>query len=62
VFHGHKDAAKSCSFCASEQRALTASFDQTVKIWDLNEGTLLYTYEGHDMHVSQARPDNTGDR
>ena len=62
VFQGHKDTVKSCRFCADDQKALTSSFDKTVKLWHLDDGTLLKSYQGHDLNVSQAHPDPTGDR
>ncbi len=33
----------------------SASYDQTVKIWDINTGNELYTLEEHPDHVRIAQ-------
>jgi WD40 repeat protein len=49
------------AYSADGQRLATASFDQTVKLWDLGNGHELLTYTGHDHVVSCVAfsPDGT---
>ena len=41
---------------------VSGSFDKTIGLWDIVDGTALKTLEGHDAFVVTARFDATGKR
>ena len=51
---GHTSGINTIFFSPDGTRALTASKDQTAKLWDVQSGTLLADLEGHTGSVSFA--------
>jgi WD40 repeat protein len=51
---GHKDRVDHLTFSPDGKRLATASYDGTVKIWDVTTGKLLVTLEGHEGQVNQV--------
>jgi hypothetical protein len=54
---GHDDEVWSAAYSADGDRIVTASFDETAKVWDANTGQELFTLKGHDGAVWSASPD-----
>ncbi|WP_069471129.1 PKD domain-containing protein [Candidatus Marithrix sp. Canyon 246] len=52
TFNGHENGVKSIAISNSGQLAISASKDQTVKVWDINSGTELRTCYGHNNDVT----------
>ncbi|MEZ6109035.1 MAG: hypothetical protein R3B96_23890 [Pirellulaceae bacterium] len=52
---GHTDAVTSLQFSADGTKLLSASFDRTVKLWDLRTGRVERTLVGHRLWVWSAR-------
>jgi WD40 repeat protein len=50
----HAAAVTSVAFSPDGSRALSSSFDRTVKLWDPSKGQLLRTLEGHNAAVYSA--------
>ena len=44
---GHKGGVNSVAFSPDGKRALTGSFDGTLRLWDLATGKTLLTLKGH---------------
>ncbi|MDQ6662350.1 MAG: WD40 repeat domain-containing protein, partial [Chloroflexota bacterium] len=51
VCHGHTDSVWSVVFSADEQRLISSSDDQTIRIWDVQSGRQLQTLQGHTNRV-----------
>uniref|UniRef100_UPI00286C7A2E AAA family ATPase n=1 Tax=Archangium sp. TaxID=1872627 RepID=UPI00286C7A2E len=49
---GHQSRVQSCGVAADGRRALSASSDKTLKVWDLETGHALATLEGHSGSVN----------
>lgn len=45
TYNGHNGAVWSCDVSRDSTRLITASADQTCKIWDVETGALLFTFE-----------------
>jgi WD40 repeat protein len=58
---GHTSGVESAQFSADGTRVVTASWDQTGKVWDAASGQLLTSLEGHTGGVwsAQFSPDGT---
>ena len=54
VLKGHKSLVWSTSFTPDGRRAVTASEDNTVRIWDAENGDQLATFRGHTGPVRVA--------
>jgi eukaryotic-like serine/threonine-protein kinase len=59
---GHKSAVTSASFSPDGSRVVTASWDQTAKIWDAKSGAELLTLKGHTDRVESASFSPDGSR
>jgi WD40 repeat protein len=53
---GHQSWVEALAPLADGHRALSASNDSTVKLWDLDAGALLRTLEGHKARVEALAP------
>lgn len=47
ITSAHSDGIWSINWTAKTNRLLTASVDETIKVWNASEFTPLFTYEGH---------------
>ncbi|NJN95736.1 MAG: WD40 repeat domain-containing protein [Anaerolineales bacterium] len=54
TFSGHKDAVTHVTWGPDGTQIATSSSDNTVKIWDAQRGTLLFTLTGHTHKVTQV--------
>ncbi|MBX7257293.1 MAG: protein kinase [Candidatus Hydrogenedentes bacterium] len=52
---GHTQIVKMVTFSPDSKRVITASYDSTARIWDINTGKELLCLEGHRDQVSSAR-------
>jgi WD40 repeat protein len=52
TLEGHSDSVNGVAMTADGKRAVSASSDGTLKVWDLESGRALRTLEGHDGSVS----------
>ncbi len=52
TFNGHENGVKSIAISNSGQLAISASKDETVRVWDINSGTEIRTCYGHDNEVT----------
>ena len=61
VLSGHGDFVNSAAYSPDGTRIVTASFDQTARIWDARTGTQLAVLSGHGGIVTSAAysPDGT---
>ena len=51
TMEGHSDGIKGVAVSADGRRAVSASGDKTLKVWDLETGCPLHTLEGHSNDV-----------
>ncbi|MBM3500950.1 MAG: NACHT domain-containing protein, partial [Armatimonadetes bacterium] len=51
VLQGHASGVSAVALTPDGQRAVTGSWDNTVRVWDLNTGTCLRTLQGHTSGV-----------
>jgi len=49
---GHKDRVTAVAATPDGTRIVSASFDGTLKVWNLQTGELLRTLEGHTSHIN----------
>ncbi|WP_438006201.1 AAA family ATPase [Sorangium sp. So ce321] len=56
---GHSGMVNACAVSPDGQRIVSASSDDTLKVWDLASGKLLSTLEGHSrgVHACAVSPD-----
>ncbi|WP_437657009.1 AAA family ATPase [Sorangium sp. So ce1182] len=59
---GHSDAVNACAVSPDGQRIVSASSDNTLKVWDLASGKLLSTLEGHSGAVNACAVSPDGQR
>lgn len=59
TFHGHSDWVEAVAVTPDGRRAVSASDDQTVRLWDLERGEELVTLRGHidDVNDVALTPD-----
>ncbi len=57
---GHTSNVYSAVFNSTGNQIVTASYDNTAKIWDAHTGELLHTLEGHTGEVVAAAYNPTG--
>jgi WD40 repeat protein len=60
AFTGHSDLISSCAVSPDNRRIVSASSDNTLKVWDAETGKCLKTFEGHTGAVTSCAvsPDN----
>ncbi len=51
LFQGHSARVTSCALSEDGSRALSASDDKTLRVWDTASGECLYTLKGHSKEV-----------
>ncbi|PGH12115.1 hypothetical protein AJ80_06836 [Polytolypa hystricis UAMH7299] len=56
VLRGHRDWVNSVKIDTASRTVFTASDDLTVRLWDLDTGNTIHTYEGHVGQVQQVVP------
>ena len=59
---GHRDPITSAAFFDEGRRAITASWDPSLKVWDLENGRLLKTLVGHASRINAVAAFPDGDR
>jgi len=62
MFLGHEGEIYSASFSPDGSRIVTASEDQTARVWDANSGTLIIKLQGHTGEVNSASFSPDGSR
>lgn len=62
TLEGHTDQVTSVAFSAAGDRLASASWDETVRVWDAETGKLLRTLKGHTDWVSSVAFSAAGDR
>ncbi|KAK2787857.1 hypothetical protein FQN52_007036 [Onygenales sp. PD_12] len=56
VLRGHRDWVNSVKVDTASRTVFTASDDLTVRLWDLDTGNYIHSYEGHVGQVQQVLP------
>jgi hypothetical protein len=51
ILMSHRDAVSALAFFPDSVRAVSGSYDRTIKVWDVKEGRLLKTLKGHEGPV-----------
>ncbi|MDZ8082431.1 MAG: TIR domain-containing protein, partial [Nostoc sp. DcaGUA01] len=59
---GHQDKVNNASFSPDGNRIVTASFDNTARVWDTSTGKLLSSLKGHQSYVYNASFSPDGNR
>ncbi len=54
TLEGHADGVTSVAFLHNFTQIASASYDKTIKIWDVNSGECLQTFEGHSKFASSV--------
>ncbi len=55
VLEGHKGGINQVNFSPNGKLAVTASLDQTARVWDVDTGKSIHTLKGHKGQVYSAR-------
>ena len=61
---GHRNRVSSVAFSSDGTRLVSASLDQTVRVWEAASGKPVAVLQGHTSHVIQVSfsPDGTARR
>ncbi|MCA9022984.1 MAG: serine/threonine protein kinase, partial [Planctomycetaceae bacterium] len=60
AFEGHQESVQSAEFTKDGKMLISASHDNTVKLWDIETTKALKTFRGHDSWVQAAMILNDG--
>ncbi len=60
AFEGHQETVQSAEFAADGTMIISASHDNTVKLWDIATTKAIKTFRGHDSWVQAATLFNDG--
>src|SRR5919202_4190530 len=52
TLEGHSNSVNAVAVTADDKRAISGSYDHTLKVWDLTTGQELFTLEGHSNSVN----------
>lgn len=52
--HGHEGPVVSADWWANGSQVVTASWDRTVKLWDVETRASLHMFEGHELEITHA--------
>jgi WD40 repeat protein len=52
ALYGHRESVRAVAVTSDGQRAVSASYDNTLKVWDLASGRELRTLTGHSAWVT----------
>ena len=61
-FHGHSQWASVLNLGSDENRILSGSFDRSVRVWDMEQGRFLRTFNEHREEIEDARFSPDGKR
>lgn len=53
-FTGHEGPIASADWWSNGTQIVTASWDRTVKLWDVEEEKVIHTLEGHELEITHA--------
>ncbi len=61
ILEGHREPVSSLAFSPQGQILASGSYDSTVRLWRVPDGTPLHTLEGHtgSVHAVAFSPDGT---
>ena len=62
TLQGHTQAVNGVALSADGRRAVSASSDNTLKVWDVENGSLIHTLEGHSDSVNSVALSANGRR
>lgn len=54
TLEGHEGDTTSLAFSADGARVASSSWDRTIRVWDVENGTLMHVLEGHQDRVNQV--------
>ena len=60
TFHGHKNYVMSANFSPQNNLIASASYDNTVRIWDVEKGVAIHTLSAHTDLVVSAHFNSSG--
>jgi WD40 repeat protein len=60
TFEGHGDSVLEAAMFPDKRRMVTASFDKTLCLWDLDDGVILKIMEGHRFNVTSVAVSRDG--
>ena len=62
TLEGHSSAVRGVALSGDGRRAVSASQDKTMKVWDMESGRELHTLQGHSGHVTGVALSGDGRR
>ncbi|MBV6342109.1 TIR domain-containing protein [Candidatus Magnetobacterium casense] len=61
IFSGHKSYVSGCAFSQDSQFVLSASYDNTLRIWSVKTGEIYQILEGHSSWVTACAFSHSGE-